>query len=83
MKDPNEYIENLSASKYEDLLADINVYRLLDEENRQKEFWDDVATICKYELKMRRDSGRDDAVHTSVQNDVMNTFKVSITIFIL
>lgn len=78
LKDPNTYLRNLKLEDYENLLVDIKVYRLLDDERKQREFWDDVTTICEGELKRLKDSQRDEAVHSSVQDDVLKTFKVGL-----
>ncbi|CAD5209676.1 unnamed protein product [Bursaphelenchus okinawaensis] len=75
LRDPNEYVKGLTEEQYEDLIADVKVYRLLDTEKKQKEFWDDVTTIATSELKKQRELRKNEAVHSAVQQDVIKTFK--------
>uniref|UniRef100_A0AC34PW68 Splicing factor Cactin n=1 Tax=Panagrolaimus sp. JU765 TaxID=591449 RepID=A0AC34PW68_9BILA len=79
--DPLTYIKNLSIDDFEDLLADIKTFKKIAT-CKDDAFWDDIRVICEGELEKLKDIRKrkemDEAVHSSVKNDVLNKFKVNI-----
>lgn len=80
MHEPYAALVGLSIEDLEDLLADIEVYLTIDQE-KNKEFWEDITMMVKDELeklrKMRGEAGssRRDVINSSVQSDVNSVFK--------
>ncbi|XP_063626357.1 splicing factor Cactin [Cydia splendana] len=81
MHEPYTYLNGLQAPDLEDLLADIAVYKSLEQEQNQR-YWKDVETIVQDELaKLRRaapephEAVHRDTVHQSVADDVTQIFK--------
>jgi hypothetical protein len=73
--DPLNYLKNCSFDDYEDLTADIKVYRVISG-TKHSEFWDDIETLANTELKKISDARRrDENVHTSVQSDIARIIK--------
>uniref|UniRef100_A0A914N6Q4 Splicing factor Cactin n=1 Tax=Meloidogyne incognita TaxID=6306 RepID=A0A914N6Q4_MELIC len=78
LDNPLSYIPKNSIDDLEDLIADINVYRMIDGK-KNSEFWDDIETISKSISKKlvenRRRSSDSGTVHSSVREEVLKIFK--------
>ena len=76
--DPLTYIKNLSIDDFEDIIADIKTYKKISV-HKDDAFWDDMLTICEGELEklqdIRKKKEMDEAVHSSVREDVLSKFK--------
>jgi hypothetical protein len=76
LKEPQAYLKGCSLGDYEDLLADIEVYRVVDG-GRNDEFWDDVVKLATSEIKRAENARRRaEDVHSTVQTDILKIFKV-------
>ncbi|KAE9554455.1 hypothetical protein FO519_002329 [Halicephalobus sp. NKZ332] len=76
--DPLTYIKNISIDDLEDLIADMKTYKKIAL-HKDDAFWDDMTRICEGELEKLKDIRKrkemDEAVHSSVRDDVLSKFK--------
>ncbi|KAI6239618.1 Cactin [Aphelenchoides fujianensis] len=87
---PTSYIKNLAADDLEDLVEDIKaslfipsahqstgrlqVYRQI-EAGKNADFWDDVTTLAKFDLKRQSNMAFDENIHQSVLGTVEQAFR--------
>ncbi|KAI3422242.1 hypothetical protein GPALN_012772 [Globodera pallida] len=78
LDNPLTYFPKDSIDDFEDLIADVLVYRVIDGQ-KNKFYWDDIETFAKNGLKRlleaRKRSTDTGTVHLSVQEEVLKIFK--------
>uniref|UniRef100_A0A914HK99 dolichyl-P-Man:Man5GlcNAc2-PP-dolichol alpha-1,3-mannosyltransferase n=1 Tax=Globodera rostochiensis TaxID=31243 RepID=A0A914HK99_GLORO len=78
LDNPLTYFPKDSIDDFEDLIADVQVYRVIDGQ-KNKFYWDDIETFAKNGLKRlleaRKRSTDTGTVHLSVQEEVLKIFK--------
>ncbi|KAL3083016.1 hypothetical protein niasHS_010818 [Heterodera schachtii] len=78
LNNPLTFLPTDSIEDFEDLIADIQVYRLIDG-HKNKCYWDDIETVAKNGMKRLLDTRKRTAdigtVHSSVQEEVNKIFK--------
>ena len=84
MHEPYTYLNGLTVTDLEDLLADIKVYNELDTSTRNQDFWSDIVVIVEDELsKLRKHDARSQyevaaerrqGINKAVADDVQEVF---------
>ena len=84
MHEPYTYLNGLTVTDLEDLLADIKVYNELDTSTRNQDFWSDIVVIVEDELsKLRKLDARSQyevaaerrqGINKAVADDVQQVF---------
>ncbi|KAI6184201.1 Cactin [Aphelenchoides bicaudatus] len=74
LEQSTNYIKNLDSGQLEDLLEDIKVSRLLFK-GKNQEFWDDITTLVKAELKKLKNDRPEENIHSSVMTEVLSKFE--------
>ncbi|KAL5278052.1 CACTIN family protein [Megaselia abdita] len=84
MHEPYTYLNGLEMEDLEDLLVDINVYKDLEGQGGNSNFWEDMTIIVNDELqKMKKQETtemmRREGIHQSVAKDVSEIFRKKTT----
>ncbi|KAI6180337.1 Cactin [Aphelenchoides besseyi] len=71
---PTVYLKNLTVDQLEDLIEDIKVWRQVETE-KNPEFWDDIQTLAKFELKKLTQTHTDESIHSAVLPSIEKSFE--------
>lgn len=77
MHEPYTYLNGLSASDLEDLMADIRVYIELDKQHQNRDYWNDLTIIVEDELQKIQNQGKSnvtEAIYSNTKYSLPYTF---------